>query len=375
MKPNNGTNEEGVKTGAITEDELAGLSADERAALAESDDDTAALNEIADELDEDETDEEREASEKAEAEAQSKAEAEAKAKAEAEDVAKKRAEEIAAMSEEDRVTALAEDKAKAEQAAQDEADRKAAETLAAKKDDETAPTSSTVRYNAPAVEKYDEQLGALKQEMTDLNSQFKAGDVELDEFNTKQQDIQTRREALLKAQIKAEVSSEFNAQSGEREWEQQVSSFMRDAKRVNGIDYMKGEIEVDGKKISLNAELDRMVKALANDEGYADKDGMFFLTEADAIIRARYGIGKKAAGETAAEKTAREQAEKEAVKKRTVNLKSVPRTMGGLPNAVSGDDDLAGEFAHLDKLDGLELEKAVAKMTPDQQDRWSRQAA
>lgn len=378
MKTNDGTND-GVKTGAVSEDELAGLSVEERAALSEGEDDSEALKQIAgagtatddDELGE--TDAERTEREAAEARAQT----EAKAKADALAATKARTEELAAMSAEDRAVAEAEDAAKAKQAEKDEADRVAAEKQTKTKTvtDDDITTSPSVRYNAAPVEKYDEQITGLKKESTDLNAQFKAGEIEIDEFNEKQQDIQTRRETLLAQKIKADVSAEFNSQSGDREFAHQVAVFMREAMKTDGLDYRNGEIEVNGKKVSLNAELDRMVKALANDEENNGKDGTWFLVEANAIIKARYGIGNKAATESAADKVAREKLEADAARKRAPNLKVVPKTTGGLPSAVPGADGTDAEFSHLDTLDGLELEKAVARMTPDQQDRWSRQTA
>lgn len=43
-------------------------------------------------------------------------------------------------------------------------------------------------------------------------------------------------------------------------------------------------------------------------------------------------------------------------------------SLGGVPVAEANDSDL--EFTHLGKLNGLALEKAVAKMSPDQRARW-----
>ncbi len=54
------------------------------------------------------------------------------------------------------------------------------------------------------------------------------------------------------------------------------------------------------------------------------------------------------------------------------NAPTKPRVMipslGSVPVAEANDSDL--EFTHLGKLNGLALEKAVAKMSPDQRARW-----
>ena len=51
--------------------------------------------------------------------------------------------------------------------------------------------------------------------------------------------------------------------------------------------------------------------------------------------------------------------------KARVNL---PPTLGAIPVAATNDGDV--EFSHLGKLSGFALEKAVAKMSGDQRERW-----
>lgn len=51
------------------------------------------------------------------------------------------------------------------------------------------------------------------------------------------------------------------------------------------------------------------------------------------------------------------------------NLKDIPPTLSGKPSAAGNDDK--GEFSHLDDMTGLDLEAAVARMTPEQQRKWA----
>jgi hypothetical protein len=47
---------------------------------------------------------------------------------------------------------------------------------------------------------------------------------------------------------------------------------------------------------------------------------------------------------------------------------ALPPTLAGVPAAA--DASVGSEFAHLDGLEGTALEKALARMTPDQQERY-----
>jgi hypothetical protein len=47
--------------------------------------------------------------------------------------------------------------------------------------------------------------------------------------------------------------------------------------------------------------------------------------------------------------------------------------LGTMPAAAPAEVG-GGEFKHLDTLSGLELERAVAALTPDQRDRWAAEA-
>jgi hypothetical protein len=63
------------------------------------------------------------------------------------------------------------------------------------------------------------------------------------------------------------------------------------------------------------------------------------------------------------------------VKKDATNVRGrvdpteMPPTLRNVPIAATGAVN-ADEFAHMRNLGGLELEKAHARLTPDQRDRW-----
>jgi membrane protein involved in colicin uptake len=126
---------------------------------------------------------------------------------------------------------------------------------------------------------------------------------------------------------------------------------------------------------------------LGNDPANTKKPGEWFLKEAHKRVKAIHGIAdKKTAGEdpakaaaakAEADKKAKEESDrkvKEAAIAARKNGGKMPTTLGGVPSAGENDlgKDNEGEFAHLNGLNGMDLEVAVAGMTPEQQDRWAR---
>lgn len=337
----------------VSKDELAGLSEEERAALAEGEgqdqDDVDALKEIAGDGEdtqeggdgEDEGDAGDDEGEEGEAEAEDKDGGE---KPDQKKEAAKDGQDTAKGAKGDDTV----QGAGADDAGNDE-----------------PPEVVTPRYVAPPVKDYAEQVGVINAEEGKLLADYKAGDIEDADFFAKKADIQGRRDDLLARKLKGEFSAEFNEQMAAQQWQFEVQHFMRQAKR-EGVDYNAAENK------EAKAALDRAVKVLADDPANTEKDGEWFLSEAHEIVKGRFKLGVPAnnSSDDKGEKPGAKDGKKAS---RKPDLKTVPKTLGGLP-AVT-DTDTGGtdpEFAGLDKLDGMELETAVAKMSPAQQDRWAR---
>jgi hypothetical protein len=77
----------------------------------------------------------------------------------------------------------------------------------------------------------------------------------------------------------------------------------------------------------------------------------WFLEEAHRIVRAKHNIQAPAA------KT-------QTSTKRPAPLSQVPKTLAGVPGPDGPGDVGNDEFQDIDKLSGLELEDAVAKLSP-----------
>lgn len=382
----------------FTDKELDGLSDAEREAL-EGDDDSGDAPEDGDVGDDTvATEEAKKAAEEKErlaAEAKAAAETEAKAKAEkaAADKAeaeakKKRDAELAAMTEAERKKAEATDRAaadaalKAKKDAEDKAKleaeekaRKDAAAAAAAEDDELDEPFAPA-FSAKAPEKYDEQMGEFaKKDAADL-AEFKDNKIEIEEFLRRQRETEAKRSDLRDQKLKSDIAAESTEQMAKQQWDWECRRFMRNTAKHEGVDY-----RTEG---PLRDEFDAQVKTLANDTKNGQRPGEWFLREAHKRVKAIHGLTTKtdtaadAAAKAEAEKKAKAEAERIAKEKAAIERgkgkDGLPKTLGGLPAAGAaevGTND--GEFSHLDSLGGMELETAVARMTPEQQERWARE--
>lgn len=209
---------------------------------------------------------------------------------------------------------------------------------AADNDGDEVRSSFVPKYHAPAVEDYTTRIQSLDQA-------FQDGTLELVDYNR-------QRDELVRAQLKAEISAEQNAQVEEQLWAREISDFM-DAHK----EYKESKFR--------HAALDIAVKDLAADEANADKPGRWFLREAHKIVEKEFGAQAKESPEQP--NNDNKPGEKQS---RKPDLSGVPKTLAHLPAAELPDTGSVDEFAHLDRLTGLELEQAVARLSPAERERY-----
>jgi len=250
-----------------------------------------------------------------------------------------------------------------------------AEEAPAETDTAAATADTTEEEDAPApfVPVYDAQLPAdFDAKVTELNTRhdaladkFNGGDLTFDEYRAQAKAISDELANLQALRTKAEISSEFNQQNAAQRWQWEVSRFMKDVLKSDGIDYA-------GNKL-LNAALDVAVKDLANNREHVDKSGEWFLEEAHKQVKSQLGIGKTAPNTPAP--TPKDPV-KEAVNARKAQVPAAPTTLSAVPNAAEADVG-QDEFAALDRLaetDVMAYERALAKLPADVQDRYLRAA-
>ena len=207
-------------------------------------------------------------------------------------------------------------------------------------------------YQAPLPSDYDDQIKAIKDEDAALRQKFKDGEIDIDERDAGLAALAEKREGLVIQRAKAEIAQEMSQQSAQRQWESTVATFLTGAaKEEGGFDYRKD----DGKR----ADLDQFLKILADKPENADKPVDWFLQEAHKRVKALHGVAPAPKRETV----------EEAVAKRKAPVSAVPKNLSQVPGS-DGPGDVDGEFADIERLEGLEYEAAIAKLTPAQREKF-----
>jgi hypothetical protein len=220
---------------------------------------------------------------------------------------------------------------------------------AAEVEEATVVETRKAVYRAELPADYDAKVKALADEDAGLAAKFKTGEIDFDEFRALSTELNNKRHDLSMAKVKAEIAAEMGEQTAESTWQETIDSFMAKSLKDEGIDYRKDKPK--------EKDLDLFVKALAADEEYADKPMAWFLTEAHRMVRAKHGIQAPAVvkpGKTT----------------RPAPVDQIPKTLAGVPG-TDGPGDMGGdEFQDLDRLEGLELEDAVAKLSPAAREKY-----
>lgn len=214
------------------------------------------------------------------------------------------------------------------------------------------PAAKDAPYQAPLPSDYDDQIKAIKDEDAALRQKFKDGEIDIDERDAGLAALAEKREGLVIQRAKAEIAQEMSQQSAQRQWESTVATFLTGAaKEEGGFDYRKD----DGKR----ADLDQFLKILADKPENADKPMDWFLQEAHKRVKALHGVAPAPKRETV----------EEAVAKRKAPVSAMPKNLSQVPGS-DGPGDVDGEFADIERLEGLEYEAAIAKLTPAQREKF-----
>lgn len=203
----------------------------------------------------------------------------------------------------------------------------------------------THHYQVPPVEGYEEKVAEFATQKVELRRQMNEGTIDLDQYEAAKDGLVAQEMALREQKIKADISAEQNDQSSKARWQWDQEQFF--GAKENSIYEDK----------YLLAAFDAAVRDLGGDVVNANQKGSWFLREADKMVRSRFSVAKPDAPQPKLDV-------------RKPDLSVVPKTLGHLPAAdipQTGDVD---EFAHVDRLTGLELEKAVARMSEVERERY-----
>jgi hypothetical protein len=234
---------------------------------------------------------------------------------------------------------------------------------AAKAEDEVVPPLRVATLRAPEIPAdIDDQIKGVDKEITDLEQKLEEGDIQTKEFSKELRKLTDKRQDLRDLRRDAERVHSTNLSSRDAAWDSAQDAFYDANPEFKGSPILEGA-------------LDAALRGLYRNEKYRSADFLWLLNRAAEQVKETMGTGKAAAapangdGKPALKQTpaaARLTAQQQ---RAAADRQRVPVTTGGLPQA--GADSPAGdEFSHLDNLAGMELEAAVARLTPLQRDKY-----
>lgn len=251
----------------------------------------------------------------------------------------------------------------AEVAAAGADDTAAGAATGTKEDDDDAgvPAPAAMQPVSPA--DADEQRTALRAEKATALQQLLDGEIDQEAYQEVESRVQDKLDDLARAAAVDMARTQMQQDAMFTEYHQHLGAAQKELKAAG--------IDLDGEA---GAQFDRAVRLFAQDaadRGLIDTLGNMAasrdaLAEAQALMLRRFG--KSTAAAPAAAPAAAASTAPPVRKPAAADRSALPPTLAGVPAAA--DASVGNEFAHLDGLEGTALEKALARMTPDQQERY-----
>lgn len=239
----------------------------------------------------------------------------------------------------------------------------AASEAGAADDDADAPAPAAMQPVSPA--DADEQRKTLRAEKATALQQLLDGEIDQEAYQEVESRVQDKLDDLARAAAVDMARTQMQQDAMFTEYHQHLGAAQKELKAAG--------IDLDGEA---GAQFDRAIRLFAQDaidRGLTDTAGNMAasrdaLAEAQALMLRRFGKASAPAAAPAAAAPGAAPAAPATRKPAAVDRSTLPPTLAGVPAAA--DASVGSEFAHLDGLEGTALEKALARMTADQQERY-----
>lgn len=230
------------------------------------------------------------------------------------------------------------------------------------------------KWTSVVTPEHAQKLSDTEKALDDLERKFEEGEITREEWVAQRKPLQTALEDL-KLDVTTDKVNARNTQAAVKaRFEAYVDASLAQAKAA-GLDYLAAD---NAPKLQeLDAALRRYAQAapLMNPGKPVDWLDRWALNQAHAEMAGKYGVKFGAAAPAPAAATgAKPAAAAPAPAARggvrpPADLGALPPTLRNAPAAADAQVQ-QGEFAHLEALNPHDLEKAVARMTPEQQARY-----
>lgn len=207
-------------------------------------------------------------------------------------------------------------------------------------------------YRVDLPQDYEDQVLANKAAMTEVRRRYNDGDLDHEEMESELDRLQDQRDALRDVKTRATVSAEMRQQSERDAWTHSIRTFLDEAAKTPELGRVNYYTD-HGKQ----ADLDTFVKALGSAPGNEDKPFRWFLEEAHKRVLALHGI--PIAG-------------RRADPQRRPDASAVVTNLADVPGGAGDADPVSDEFAELDKLTGLDYERALGRLSEERRAQYLR---
>lgn len=215
------------------------------------------------------------------------------------------------------------------------------------------PIQFIPEYKANALGDIDavkQDLEASYAQLSDkLDSDYENGELSFVDYRKQTRDLDARyfaeKEKISSAILKSEIASEQARQVAEQRWAWEQDVFFKD-----NPDFKTDPI--------LFGALNSTLQLAYTDEASKGKSGLQMIREAAAKVTARF--------DSRPIQNNQQSIPDKKVAQKAVNL---PKTLSNVPSAESSQES-GGEFDYIDKLSGLAYEKAIARLSPEAQERF-----
>ncbi len=210
----------------------------------------------------------------------------------------------------------------------------------------------TTGYRADLPADYEDQVKANKAAVVAARAKFNEGELDQAELEAELERLQDERDTLRDIKTRATVSAEMQEQSAQQAWNNTISTFLDEAAKspeLGIVDYRADKAK--------QADLDAMVRALGAAPGNEDKPMRWFLEEGHRRVVALHGIATT---------------KKPADVQRKPDASAVVTNLAEVPGGAGDADPVSDEFAELDKLTGLDYERALGRLSEDKRAQYLR---
>ena len=205
-------------------------------------------------------------------------------------------------------------------------------------------------YKVTEVADYEAKMAEFSAQKAALRVALNDGDLAHADYDDKKDAIIVAEQALRELKLKSEIAADQNEQNAIARWNWEQDRFF--GEDVNAV----------YKDKYLLAAFDAAVRDVAAKPENANQPGHWFLKEADKLVRSRFNTGEPKVDEPKVETKPKDA--------RRPDLSMVPKSLAHLPAAEIQQTGDVDEFAHIDRLKGVELEKAIGRMSETERERF-----